>query len=111
MVLFSLFALFSFSYLGQSFFLRVVQYKGTLSWVTDGTGTLLLGGSCVWFIVLLYASVCERFKGLNLVVPKIDWAFYIVLSFIMHLVVACLYFSYVYNSAGTFKPQWTEKLG
>ncbi|KAH7310137.1 hypothetical protein BKA65DRAFT_543283 [Rhexocercosporidium sp. MPI-PUGE-AT-0058] len=94
-------------YLMYTSFLWWFNYKG---WLTDGSGVLVVGTGLAWFVAIIF-DLFGCLKSFHSRELTMEISFYLVLSFVAHLVVALLYFSNVYDSEGTVKPGWTEKLG
>lgn len=85
-----------------------------LIWFTDGAGVLLFVLGSIWMAVWMVRLACDRWtKNMFLGTWRVRFQspFFLVLSSIMHLVVACLYFAFAYDPTGTVKPAWTEQLG
>lgn len=79
--------------------------------LSDGAGLIIVCFVFVWFVLLIVAVTLGWDKTSSSDIWGVDWDSFLVMHAAMHLVVVCLYFSFVYDPSGTVKPSWTEKLG
>lgn len=87
---------------------------GHLVWLIDGAGMILFTLGSIWLALWMIRLACDRWIKLEILEIwrlRFNSPFFLVLSAVMHLAAACLYFRFVYDPTGTVKPGWTEKLG
>ena len=92
----------------------MVEYRGWLARLSDGSGVILTGVGLTWAFMATLAIIFERLgfpESLLTQASRMDRSFLLVLPFFVHLFVALLYFSYMYDPTGTIRPGWTERLG
>lgn len=94
-------------YLGDLFWICI----NIANWIVQGGGLLFLG--FLFFLVLnfLKDKVCRRATSLWSTDPLVQSQVRVVGFAVMNLVAVCLYYRFAYDSRGTVKPTWTEKLG
>lgn len=110
--------LFGFLWSGLALYLYlkwVTTYQitghGVFGGTIAGAGVLVFGLICVELAIFLVVMVFGRKRRRVLSSKLVAAGFLMLLFSLMHLVVACLYFGYVFDPKGTAKPAWTEKLG